>query len=1021
MKRFLGLFLLMLCSLSAMADKFSVSGTVMDGGAQDEPLAGAVVTLLNPTDSAQVTGVLAGADGKFQLPVSKAGSYLLRVSFLGYVPRIQAITLNKKSPTFAAGEITLEPDAKALKETEVTAKLAQVEMKADTFIYNADAYRLPEGATLDALIKKLPGAKLNDDGTISINGKTVSKIMANGKDYFEGDNKMALKSFNVKAVKNIKAYDKKSDYSRITGIDDGEEETVLDLTVKPGMMDAWDLNIDLGYGTEDRYKLWGTASKFTEHSNLTLTASRNNVNDGGWGRWGGGGGITTSDMYGVNFGWENGRQRYTAKYFEIGGNVRYSHTKNESETKSNSEMFLSETTSSFKNAYNNSVSKSGNLNAGLRMEWMPDSFTTLTFRPMYSHSESHNRGNSTNLTFNDDPYKFTTNPMGLFEHYDIAENKMILDSIGVNSNVRETMSDSYSNQGSADFQVNRRLGKAGRNITMNVGGRYSKSDATSWSRNEVKYYQDETHPADFTNQYNLSPSKSYNYQARFSYTEPLTSHLNLQASYQLQHRFSDNNRSMYSIDSLLTKFEGYYTAEQLYLGYLPGLDSLNYCYNRENSQYATYKELNHDAQLLFRYNNKWESGSELNFNAGLSFQPQTTHMDYTKNTLDTTVVRHTFNWAPRVRLRYKISNTSTLDVRYNARMNQPSMTNLLEVVDSSDPLNISTGNAGLRSSWNNNMNLFYNGYNTEKQRGWSLNANYGNTKNSISTATVYNTKTGGSYSRPMNINGNWNAGGMTMFNTAMGPKKAWNFTTMVHARYNHNVGYLNANSDADLTAFMVGNRVNLDRLFATVDLQQAITRTTNLNHDVRINYRNDLGVNGDWSLEVGVNGDWSLQHSRSKVRSTANMDNWNFNYGGNVVFSTPFNLSFSSDIEQQSRRGYSDKTMNTNELVWNARLSQNLKNWLRGQDLTVMVEWNDILNRKSNISRAISSTMRSDTWSNAINSYLMVHVIYRLNLRGNRDQRQGMFGPGGGMRGGFPGGGPGHGGGGGGGMRGMMH
>ena len=996
----------------------TVTGTIMDGGL-NEPLPGAAVVLLNPKDSTQVTGVVSDVNGRVNMPVSKYGQYLLRISYMGYVTQYQNITLSRQKKTLDLGTVTLQEDAKMMKEATVSAQLAQVEMKEDTFIFNAGAFRVPEGSNLEELVKKLPGAEVGDDGTIKINGKTVSKIMVDGKEFFANDTKMAMKNIPTKMVEKLKSYEKKSDYSRITGIDDGEEETVLDLTVKKGMKEGWLINADVGYGTEDRYTAKANISRYTDHMQFTLIGSRNNVNDrsfpggGGRGWWGGGGqGITTSDMYGANVAWDNNKKESEAGYLEVGGNVRYSHNKNDVETRTNSEMFLDGTQSTFSNSNSNSLNKNGSVNADFRFEWMIDSMTNLTIRPAFSHSWNNGHSLSQNATFNQDPYDYFTDPL---KQYNLAENQTVRDQITVNDNNRSSKSEGNSTNANGNLQLNRRLGKPGRNMTLNLGGNYSNSDNTSFSRSMINYYQQNRNT--FNNQYNLSPSKSYDGRGRLSYTEPITKNLNLQASYQFQYRYSDRDRSMYSIDSLLTKpeYAGFYTAEQLYLGYLPALDTLNYLRNIENSQYATYKEYNHEANVMARYNTKFENGQELRLNAGVNFQPQTTHMDYIKNRLDTTVVRHTFNWAPRVDLRWKISNTSQLRLRYNARMSQPSMTNLLEVVDSSDPLNISTGNAGLRSSWNNNFFAFYNGYNVDKQRGWSMNLSYNNTKNSISTATIYDTQSGTRYTRPMNISGNWNSGAFVMFNTALDREKHLNLMNFVNVNYANNVGYLSSNSDGstwgDIYRDDNPSVVDMDKVFSNVRLQKTTTRNTNINENLRMNYRYDFLETG--TFEIGLNAGFNYQHARNKLQTNANIDSWTYNYGGNFNITFPFNLSFATDISQQSRRGYSDEAMNTNELIWNAQVSQNLKKWLKGHELTVMVQWYDILQQRSNISRNITATMRSDSWSNAINSYVMVHLVYSLNLLGNKEARSGMGfggpggwgGPGGGGRGGRGGGG----------------
>ena len=1005
-KRLFSLLVLCLAMMSAMAQKVTVSGCVVDGSvAEGEALSGATVVLLQPKDSTQVTGCSSDMEGKFSLPAVKVGNYILRVSYMGYRTFFRDLILKKGEKSVDVGKVQLQEDARLMSEAEIIAKLAQVEMKEDTFVYNADAYRLPEGSTLEELVKKLPGAEVDEDGTIKVNGKTVTKIMVEGKEFFDKDTKMAMKNLPTKMVKKIKAYDKKSDYSRITGIDDGEEETVLDLSVQKGMKEGWLINVDLGYGTEDRYTGKANVSRFLDNSQFTLIGSRNNINDngfpgGGRGGWGGGGGITTSTMAGANFSWENGKKEDMAGYLKMGGNARYAHRKSETETKSNSETFLSETKSTYTNSHSISTSRSWNVDANFRLEWQPDSMTTINFRPNFSYSKSSSDSWSSSVTFNQDPYavydgKSMTDPL---LEYNLEENRMIRDKIAVNDNNRAGLSESTSKSIDGRLMLNRRIAKPGRNITFNVAGGYSDSDSKSFSRSKINYYQAQqgNQRDNFTNQYILSPSESHNVSTRLSYTEPILGALNLQFSYQFQYRYSDNDRSMYSIDSLLTKFGGYYTQEQLYLGYIPGLDSLNYCYNAENSQYATYREYNHEANIMFRYKQ-----GENRLNVGVSLQPQTTHMDYAKNMLDTTVVRNTFNWSPRIDYRWKISDTSELRVRFNGDMNQPSMTDLLEVTDSSDPLHISTGNSGLRSSWRNNFNFFYNAYVPTKQRGWMVNAYYSQTRNSISSATIYNTETGARYTRPMNINGNWNSGGSLMFNTAMGEKKYFNINTFTNINYGNNVGYLSSNSDGSNwdNIYLPNGNVNMDYIFTHTPLQKATTKTTNINENLRLNFRNDL-------LEVGVNGGVNYQHARSALQKNANMDNWSYNYGGNITINAPWGTSLSTDINEQCRRGYEDASMNTNELIWNAQVSQT---FLKNRAATISVQWYDILRERSSISRSISATMRSDSWSNAIHSYVMVHLIYKLNLMGAKGSRTQGFGghggPGGGRggRGGGPG------------------
>lgn len=990
-------------------------------GTMNEPMTGASVVLLQPKDSTQASGVSTDLEGKFKLPSVKSGNYILRISFMGFQTYYRNISLPKGNKNISLGEITLQEDSKLLKEAEVTAKLAQVEMKADTFIYNAEAYRLPEGAMLEELVKKLPGAEIDDEGNIKINGKSISKIMVDGKEYFQNDTKMAMKNLPSKLIKKLKSYDKKSDYSRITGIDDGEEETVLDLSVKKGMKDGWVGNFDAAYGTEDRYSVKANVNRFMDNKFLSVIGSRNNTNDFG-GRWGGGGnGITTSTMGGATFAWENGKPEYSAGLLKMGGNVRYNSSDSESESRTNSEMFLPSGASQFSNSKNKGTNWNQNFNFNFQLEWFPDSMTNIMFRPNFSHSNGNSSSHSHSVTFNQSPFEAgLTDPVEQYEKW-ADEN-----GIRVNGNERFNDGNSYSNNVNGRLQINRRLVVPGRNLTLNLDGSYSESDNKSYSRSMVKYYQRDEMNADYQNTF--SPSKSYSGQGRISYTEPILKGTVVQLSYQAQYRFQDSDREMKHYENLEQALEQAlqpifgdnwrkdFSALDLYNGTYQdvplssyGIDFTQLQRDIENSQYATYKEFNQRVNLMLRYNDKYENGQELFLNAGVNWEPQRTDMEYDKRGVHIDTVRHIQNWAPRFNMRWKISNTSQLRVRYNGNMSQPSMTNLIEVMDNSNPLYISTGNAGLKSSWSDRFNIDYNDYITEKQMGWNFNGWANINRRSISNATIYDTNSGISYSRPMNIDGGWNAGAWMGFNTAIGKGKYFNFNWNQNINYSNNVGYISSDLDEDAMRFITGT-VDMGGLFNYMDennlLKKANTRNTNLGENLRFNYRNDL-------IEIGVNGGMNYQHARNDMQQQGNRDTWFFNYGGNVVINTPWNLQFSSDISQQSRRGYDDATMNTNELIWNAQISQT---FLKSKNATVSVQWYDILRQRSSISRNYSATNRSDTWTNAIHSYVLVHFIYRFNLLGNKEARAAGFnggGPGGGMYNVRVGGGGGRGGGGG--------
>ena len=398
--------LIMMCSaLSVFSQRITVSGRILDG--VGEPIDMATVQILSLPDSAYVNGCVSNSRGYFTLPSVKAGSYVVKFSFVGYESKVQAVNLAATRTQVNLGTIKLEENAVLLKEAVVTAQAAQVEVKEDTIQYNVSAYRVPEGSALEELVKKIPGAEVSEDGKITLNGKDITKILVNGKEFFSGDTQVAMKNLTVDMVDKIKAYDKKSDLARVTGIDDGEEEAVIDLTVKKGMDQGIFGNADLGGGTESRWVGKAMVNHFADKKQFSLMANLNNVNDqgfpggGGGFRMGGNNGLTTRRMFGGNFAFEN-------KKVEMGGNLRFQHDDTDTQSKSSTYTTAS-------GNYGNSLSKSLghrlSLNFDGRLEWKPDSLTNLIFRPRASMSRSRNNSDSRSITATEDtnPYMETIN------------------------------------------------------------------------------------------------------------------------------------------------------------------------------------------------------------------------------------------------------------------------------------------------------------------------------------------------------------------------------------------------------------------------------------------------------------------------------------------------------------------------------------------------------------------------------------------------------------------------------------
>ncbi len=945
--------LLVSCGIVAFAQsggsKGLVSGTVVDND-DNSPVMQATVQILAVKDSSMVTGDVTNNDGRFALSV-RPGKYLLKVSFVGYTPTFQSVTLTKAKPRVSLGTIKLHSDAIMLEGAVVVAQAPEVTASEDTLVYNSSAYRVPEGSALEELVKKLPGAEIDDDGKITINGKEINKIMIDGKEFFADDPNIAMKNLPVNIIDKIRAYEKQSDMARMTGVDDGEEETVLDLTVKPGMNKGWMGNVDVAAGTKDRYSGKAMVNYFQGKKQFTAIGSLNNVNDnsfpgGGGGFRKGNNGLTAIKMFGINFATE--REKLKTE-----GSVNFNYKDADIVSKQASETFVSSESSSFKNAMDHSRNKTTNFVGDAYIEWKPDTMTTFIFRPRISYGKTDNSTGQNSYTFGQDPGYSTDELFGTDDLTSLVSEEDI-----VNTVLKNTLKKGDDLTAGGSVIVNRRLGKAGRNITFRGKYNYTNSSSEQFSTSRTDYFQKTPEERlEILNRYITTPTKTSDYSAKLTYSEPIFKGGFLQFSYNFQYKHSTTDNSTFDMGNEWTVNDGVN-------GDIQGV------YNADLSKSAAYNYYNHQMDVTFRWVRE-----KMSLNAGVSFQPQKSDLSYKKGELDTMTVRNVFNFTPTFDFRYKFSKTSQLRLRYRGKAAQPDMVDLLPISDNTDPLNIQNGNPGLKPTFTNELRAEYNFFNTDKQRGMFSFFRYQNVLNDISNRRVYDPQTGGYVTTPENINGNWNLMGMVGTNTALRNKK-YTINTFTRANYQNMISYIS------------------DKTVVT-DTDKNTTKRLSLGERLRGTYRNDW-----W--EFSLNGSLDYTHSRNSYQESNNMDTYQFAYGASTNVRLPWNMSISTDLSQNSRRGYTDSSMNTDELIWNAQISQD---FLKGNAATVSIQFYDILRNQSNISRTISAAMRQDTEYNAIYSYCMVHFIYRLNLFGGKGAAKG--GPGmGGPRGGF--GGPPH-------------
>ena len=940
------LVLLLLSMASMMAQSGEDQGLTVSGNVHDaelkEPMVQATVQLFRKRDSTFVGGTVTDLRGNFSVEAPANGVYKLKISSVGYQSIEREVTL-RRNQSQEMGMLLMSPESVMLKEAVVTGRAAQVIVKKDTLVYNPDAYRTPEGSPIEELIKRIPGAEVDEDGNITINGKAVKKILLDGKEFMLGDVETALKNIPVNIIQNMKFYDQQSDQARITGIEDGEKETVIDFTIKKGMNRGFMTNLDLAAGTEHRYASRGMGSSFTDKTRFVILGNFNNKdeNAGWWNRRG----LNSRKMLGTNLNYDDGDK------LKIDASVRWNHRGGDNLNENASENFYSETSRTFSNSYSQSYSRSNNWWGNVRLEWKPDTLTNILLRANGSIGTNDGTGKSASATFDADPYLYVEDPLNSLAPlapYLVNHNNSANLSYGENKNTW------------AMLQFYRRLNPRGRNITLRVEGNLGDNKDRSVSNNEVflhrvknQYGQDSTY---FTARYNTTPSDNKGYVLSVLYSEPLWKGAHLQANYELRYSQNKSDRQTYDFSRMpVNPFASVVPEYREWDPWLGGISPLDDYLDRNLSRYSEYKNYTHNIRLTLRH---WQE--EYDYNVGFLVQPQHSNFiqDYRGVYVDT--VRNVTNLTPTFDFHYKFSDQQNIWVHYRGDTRQPEMTQLLDITDDSNPLYITQGNPGLKPQFTNSLNVYYNNYIQKYKRSIVFYVNYRHIRNSISNMVRYNPVTGGSISRPENINGNWNVNGGFTFNTALDSAAHWNVGADTRIRYNNYVSYVAQH---------------------LADAAKNTTKTTNINERLTASYRNN------W-LEVSLDGQLNYQHSRNELQPSADLDTWQFNYGGQFLVRLPLDFEVSMNLHEHSRRGYNDASMNTNELIWNGQIS---KPFLKNKSLIVALNFYDLLKQQSNYERWVNATGRSDTRYNSINSYAMLHVRYRLNMFGGKIDTEGRY------------------------------
>ncbi len=984
MKYFWGLFIFLSCSLTVFGQKnLSLSGTLLDK-TTSETIIAASVELLNVKDSAYVAGAFSSPDGYFALKELSKGNYILHVTYLGYTPVYQKISLTGNPSSLNLGKILMETDAILLKEAVVEGKKPEIVVKNDTIEYDAGSYKTTENAVVEDLLKKLPGVEVDKEGKITVGGKEVKKFLVDGKEFFSDDPKVASKNLPAEMVDKLQVVDRKSEMARLTGFDDGEEETVINLTIRSGMKQGTMGNVLGGLGADvekdkdSRYQAGAFLNHMKNSDRYTLIVGANNNNnmgasDLGANQFGGmrmrrgpGGGAGITESENVMF---NMNKEFSTK-LSLNTDIRYNGMDRDSKSK-NSETTLSDKQSQLDNSLSTNNYISDNFSINMRLEWKPDSSNTFIFRPNFRYNTSKS-DETTSL-----------------DRLDYYTNDTILNSFETSNN----KGDGYSIGGNLDYS--HRFSKAGRTLTIGMGGSYGDSYSQENSNSLTRNFTNGL----YSNEYELdqrmeNDDNSKNYQATVSFVEPLGRNNFMQFSYRISHSNSESLNSTYDLHrfDLLNQ-----TISPVDTAVIRPNQSRSTDRNSTEQRYTvSFKAVREKYNYTIGFNVDPTRSNNLTYQPYAGSQPSVLlpypFSDRLPNVMGDSLVSeiplNVVNFSPVINFNYRFGQRSDLRIDYEGSTNQPSASQLRDYTDTSSPTNWVKGNPNLKPGYTNSLSARFNKYVPATQLMYGFNLRGGYSLNDISSVTEM--LDGGirltSYE---NVNGNWNAQASGMFNTPLKNKK-FTVATFMMSSFRNSKSFVNEmeNTMKNLSVMVRPN----------------------------INYRSDL-------FDLGLNGNIRYGKIEYSVQPERNQETFDCGVGANTTWYLPYKLTLESDFSWTVRSGYATG-YNIPEAMWNASLTKQLFSKRIGTG-SLKLQIYDILKDRNSISASYTTNGFRSSEVNTIPSFFMCSFIYKFSVfpkgssatesdvrDGGREGGRGGWrgGPGGGGSGGS--GGPGGGGGG---------
>ncbi|MBA3899415.1 MAG: outer membrane beta-barrel protein [Bacteroidetes bacterium] len=900
--------------LYSVAQQVTIKGKITEekGGLS---VPGATIILVNANDTTLKNGVVADFDGKFEFSGIEKGNYKLRVTFMG-LENIEQ-DLPAFQPIVDAGTIKMKANVQLLKGIEVKEMQVRVEQKGDTTQYNADAFKTNPDASTEDLVTKMPGITV-ENGEIKAQGENVKQVLVDGKLFFGNDPNMALKNIPAEIVSHVQVFDQLSDQSRFTGVDDGNTSKTINIITRSGKNNGQFGRVYGGYGTDGRYNGGFTLNSFKGDRKITLLGISNNINQqnfseedilgatGGSSRRGGyrrnpaldnfmigqANGISTTNAVGINYADSWGKK------VNISGSYFVNSSEN-NQVNNLSRSFFSPLDSGL--VYNEgNIAKSNNLNhrANMRLEYNIDSLNSLIITPRISF-QTNGSNNAVNGNF--------------------LREGFIPESSTFNNLVTTSGGYNISN----GILYRRKLKKERRSLSINLDTDIRDNDAlrNQLSRNEYFTTNEEIIIDQQTNQYN----RGINTSSNITFTEPLGEKSVLQINYNPSYSISNSERDTRLVDPINDEYSILDTALS----------------NKFDNIYFANK-----VGTVYMFNNK-----KINFTGGASFQNATLngHQHFPQDQ----IVNRTFNnILPEAMFTYNFSEAASYRIRYRTSTSAPNVNQLQTVVNNSNPLLLSTGNADLTQSYNHNIFTRFGKTNVPKGRSFFVFVFGSYTQDFITNETFIprgdttladgtQLTRGMQLTRPINMDGFWNARTYISYGLPVSKLKS---------NLNLNTGISMVRSPG-----LINNQVNFANNYG---LNSGFTLGSNFSDKIDFN----LSYNANYSivkntLQRQSDNNFFVQTSSAKL-------NWIFWKG--LIFNASVNHILFTGLSQDFNQDF---------LLVNSSLGYK---FLKDKSLEIRVSVFDLLGQNTSISRNVTETFVEDLQSNVLNRYLMFSLTYHL-------------------------------------------